>query len=203
MSLKQNYALLLLLVLASCTKEPQTEVEEIYTLMEGSFTSEKQAEQNPNYYDISLQLAHIWEDREGKWVYAEYGLTSKPDIPYSQRVYQLVQTNDNSVEMKSFDLKKSKDYVGMWKASGAFETLTMKDLLPRNGCTIYFKKKNNSYLGQTRGVGCNPGMGKANYWTHQFTVSQDRIINWARGYGDNDSLIWGRAEGGYILEEKK
>ena len=198
----QKSPLLLLFLVVACTQQPETQEEELYGLMEGSFVSERQSEQNPDYYNITLNLAHIWEDREGLWVYAEYGLTNNNEHPYDQRVYRILESSGNTVTMESYELMEPEEYVGKWQEPRAFDAITESELSLRKGCEVIFQKNGDTYLGKTDGKNCSPGLGNAIYAIHQLRISEDQIVNWARGFDASDNLVWGKSEGGYILDKK-
>lgn len=62
-----------------------SELKELFTLMQGSFNSAIQAEIDSTYYNISLHMYPIWEDK-GNFLYVEQALTSTPNKPYRQRI---------------------------------------------------------------------------------------------------------------------
>ena len=185
----------------ACNQEPSTQEEELYALMEGTFVSEKQSEENPEYYNITLNLAHIWEDREGRWVYAEYGVTNNGEHPYDQRIYKILESSGNTVSMESYELIEPADFIGKWQDPEAFDSITESELSLRKGCQVIFEKSDNTYIGKTEGENCSRGLGKALYSVHHLRIGEDQIINWARGFDANDNLVWGKSEGGYILDK--
>ena len=63
--------------------------------MTGSFSSAAQAEADSAYYDIRLEMAPIWTDRDdAAWLYAEQAVAGMTDRPYRQRVYKVTATED-------------------------------------------------------------------------------------------------------------
>lgn len=186
----------------ACNQPPTTQEDELYSLMKGTFVSEDQSQENPEYYNITLNLAHIWEEREGRWVYAEYGVTNNNEHPYDQRVYKILESSGNTVTMESYELMESKEFIGKWQEPEAFDVITESELSLREGCQVIFEKKGNDYLGKTAGKNCSRGLGKALYSIHHLRIGKDQIINWARGFDEKDNLVWGKSEGGYILDKK-
>lgn len=191
----------MLFLVMACSQPPTTQEDELYSLMEGTFVSESQSQENPEYYNITLNLAHIWEEREGRWVYAEYGLTNNSEHPYDQRVYKILESTGNTVTMESYELLEPKPFTGKWQEPEAFDAITESELSLRKGCQVVFEKKGEDYIGKTEGENCSRGLGKALYSIHHLRIGDDQIINWARGFDENDNLVWGKSEGGYILDK--
>ncbi len=188
-------------LVVACNQQPLTQEEELYALMEGTFVSEKQSEENPDYYNITLNLAHIWEDREGRWVYAEYGVTNNGNQPYDQRIYKILESSGNTVTMESYELTEPAEYIGKWQEPEVFDSMSESELSLRKGCQVLFEKSNDTYIGKTEGENCSRGLGKALYSVHYLRIGKNQIINWARGFDANDNLVWGKSEGGYVLDK--
>ena len=104
---KVLYSLLLsfglLVFLTSCTPKKasagkgQSDIDVLVNLMTGSFNSGAQAASDSDYYDISLHMYPIWEDRKGEhWLYVEQAVTAAPERPYRQRVYKVEENKDGS-----------------------------------------------------------------------------------------------------------
>ena len=75
-------------------KESDTELVELFKLMQGSFNSESQAAANPAFFNISLHMYPIWKDR-GYFLYVEQALDSVQERPYRQRIYHIERVNES------------------------------------------------------------------------------------------------------------
>lgn len=89
-------------------------LDDVVALMSGTFSSEEQAKQNPEFRPIVLHMTPIWTtfsqssigQREGqqarrghglgssprndeRWLYVEQAVTTSPEKPYRQRVYRV------------------------------------------------------------------------------------------------------------------
>ena len=116
--LKKHIMLLSAIVLlaASCGSssntpaEPEVVVEvnhfdTLKTWMTGSFSSALQAQNDSDYYDISLEMHPIWTQAEKEaWLYVEQSLASMKDKPYRQRVYHVFQENDSSFVSEVYEM---------------------------------------------------------------------------------------------------
>ena len=90
-----KYLTLLLVItvtLSSCkqseTEKIDTELNELFALMQGSYNSEKQSIADSTYYNISLHMYPIWKEK-GNWLYVEQAMNSMQEKPYRQRVYEV------------------------------------------------------------------------------------------------------------------
>ena len=91
---KLLFLILAAILLVSCSKQTN-DLTTLAEYMTGSFSSEAQASADTNFYDIRLEMAHIWQDRvDGYWLYVEQAAASSLDKPYRQRIYQLTQVGD-------------------------------------------------------------------------------------------------------------
>jgi CpeT protein len=75
---------------SSSTASGDKELITLENIMAGKYTSEAQSKVDTNYFNISLVMVPIWQDRgDGKWMYVEQAIGTKLDKPYRQRVYHL------------------------------------------------------------------------------------------------------------------
>ena len=62
------------------------DLETLVSWMSGSFSSQAQAEADSNYYDIRLEMAPIWQERDdGHWIYVE-----QATVPGIKRIYGIL-----------------------------------------------------------------------------------------------------------------
>ena len=92
--------------------------KELVSLMIGSFSSAKQAKKDTAFYDITLQMYPIWENRkDGNWLYVEQSLSKKPEKPYRQRVYKIEKVDDELFRSIVYTLPNPKDFIGKYKTN--------------------------------------------------------------------------------------
>lgn len=195
------YSILLLVALSSCNTINQTPEEELYSYLDGTFTSERQSEEDSSYYDVTLNFTPIWKEKEGLWVYAEQALSDAIQRPYTQKIYKISRGEEGRTIMKPYEIKEPKDFHGGWLDPSIFESLSPEAISPLPGCIIYFNKEENKFVGKTEGKNCESTTTGSKYLTSHFTVFPDKLISWSRGYSSDDTLVWGKTEGGYVLEK--
>ncbi|MEM8883366.1 MAG: chromophore lyase CpcT/CpeT [Planctomycetota bacterium] len=188
----------LLLLLLSCASSPSTDdVAELRAWMTGTFSSEAQSKQDPeNFFPIRLVMLPIWTDRaDGPWLYVEQATTAKPERPYRQRVYRLVRQDDGVIRSEVYALPGDPlAHAGRWD----LPDVTPGQLKLRTGCSIFLTRQaDGSYVGSTRGKGCESSIGDAAYATSEVTITAGLLTSWDRGWTEDDVQAWGATEGAY------
>ena len=199
--MKRLLPLLIVLIAAPAGAEEPT-LDELFEWMTGSFSSAAQAEEDSNYYHISLQMAPIWTEREGEhWIYVEQAMGSMPEKPYRQRVYQVRRGAEGVVESAVFLLPNPEKHVGAWQAETPLAGLKPEDLEPRDGCTVYLEwdAEKERYVGGTRGESCASSLRGAAYATSEVVILPGRIESWDRGFDAGGQQVWGAELGPYIF----
>jgi len=176
-------------------------LNELYTLMQGSYNSKAQSIADSSYYNISLHMYPIWKER-GKFLYVEQALHNMQDQPYRQRVYELKRSSDSTFNSLVYTFKTDSLWVGQWKHPDAFDALTIKDLDLKQGCNVILKKVGPSHFqGSTNEKSCKSSLRGATYATSQVELFEGKIISWDRGFNAEDKQVWGAQNGGYIFEK--
>jgi CpeT protein len=177
-------------------------LEELTNLMTGSFSSQEQAEQDSNYYDIRLQMVPIWTDKEnGNWLYVEQAASWSLDKPYRQRVYQLVGGEGGIINSIIYSIPQPLRFAGVWRESEPLKNLSQDSLQIREGCIVLLKKTSPSeYTGTTNNNDCRSNLRGATYATTKVFITEDKIISWDRGIDQIGSQVWGATKGGYIFK---
>lgn len=200
--------LVIALITISCkNKESQpktdTELNELFSLMQGSFNSETQAKSDSTYYNISLHMYPIWKDK-GNFLYVEQALNSKQNKPYRQRVYEVTRQNDSIISSAIYKLPNDSLWIGKWKTPAVFDSISKADLILRNGCEVLLKRLGkNHYKGETGNKTCESTLYGASYATSEVEIKEGQIISWDRGFDAEDEHIWGAKLGGYIFNQIK
>ena len=180
-----------------------TELNEVFSLMQGSFNSEAQAKLDSTYFNISLHMYPIWKDK-GNFLYVEQALNSKQSKPYRQRVYEVTRLNDSVISSAIYKLPTDSLWIGKWKTPMAFDSISKADLTLRNGCEVLLKRLDrNHYKGETDHKTCKSTLYGASYATSEVEIKEGQIISWDRGFDAEGNHIWGAEKAGYIFNQIK
>jgi hypothetical protein len=179
------------------------ELGELFSLMQGSFNSEKQAKSDSTYYNISLHMYPIWKGK-GHFLYVEQALASMQDKPYRQRIYEVKHVNDSVFSSAVYTLKSDSLWIGKWKTPKAFDSLKISDINLKEGCEVMLKRLGeNHFKGKTGENTCPSSMRGAAFAGSEVEIFKDKIISWDRGFDDEGKYVWGAKNGGYIFEKIK
>ena len=199
--------LIVLAMLSSCKTEPKqeapktdTELNELFAMMQGSFNSEAQAKADSTYYNISLHMYPIWKD-QGNWLYVEQALNAMQDRPYRQRVYEVKRSSDSTIASYVYTLPNDSLWIGKWKTPEAFDALKQEDLSLRNGCEVVLMKKGDSFEGKTGNMSCESSLRGASFATSVVNIGKDKIESWDRGFDAEGHQVWGAEKGGYVFDK--
>ena len=177
------------------------ELSELYKLMQGSFNSELQSQQDSSYYNISLHMYPIWKDK-GHFLYVEQALNSMQDQPYRQRVYEITRITDSTFSSAVYTLPNEKEWIGKWKTPKSFDQISKSDLILRDGCEVILKRLDkNQFKGSTGENSCNSSLRGASYATSEVEITEETIISWDRGMDRDGNQVWGAEKGGYIFNK--
>jgi hypothetical protein len=186
------------------------DIETLVDWMTGTFTSEKQAEGDSDYFPIRLVMARIWEDRDdGYWLYVEQARMDNLDKPYRQRVYHIVEEQKGTFKSEVYTMPEPERFIGDYKKKAPLAELKPDSLDAREGCAVFLRRKGDSFVGGTKGGKCRSSLRGAYYATSEVTVMPDRMISWDRGFDSSGKQVWGSETGGYEFlrisggEEKK
>jgi len=173
-------------------------------LMTGSFTSEKQAEADSSYFNISLHMYPIWTKDSADWLYVEQALFEKQEKPYRQRVYKLEVMAENIYKSKVFKLKNDSIFIGKWKNTGFFNQFDQSILDEKTGCEVILMRiGSNEYQGSTSAENCKSSLRGAAYATSQVNVKPGVVESWDQGFDADGNQVWGATQGGYVFEKIK
>ena len=191
-----------LLFLFSCVSSRQSAANyaELGQKMTGSFDSKLQASTDDSYYEISLHMYPIWEDRPGTWLYVEQALYSAQDSPYRQRVYKVEQLNGRKFVSHVYELPDPESFIGAYSDPANFNELSPADLIEREGCAVFLRRqKDGTYSGSTNEQDCSSSLRGASYATSKVTIGDGFIQSWDQGFNAEGEQVWGATEGGYMF----
>jgi hypothetical protein len=196
----------LILCTFSCKNESvppkeDAELKELFSLMQGSFNSEIQSQVDSSYYNISLHMYPIWEEK-GNFLYVEQALSSMQDKPYRQRIYEVTKASDSTFSSAVYTLKADSIWVGKWKNLKVFDSISMEDIAIKEGCEVILKSVNrNHFIGKTGDTTCVSTMRGASFARSEVEILEDKIISWDRGFDANGNYVWGAEKSGYIFNK--
>ena len=176
------------------------ELGQLQNLMAGKYTSEAQSKSDTSYFNISLVMTPIWNDRaDGKWLYVEQALSSNLSKPYRQRVYHLQHPLDNVFTSDIYTLKDPASFVGLDKDDLKKKNLTFDKIDLKDGCTVTLNKSGDIYTGGTSGSNCPSDLRGAKYATTKITLKNGELDSWDRGFNAENKQVWGAVKGGYVF----
>ncbi|MEM9679104.1 MAG: chromophore lyase CpcT/CpeT [Bacteroidota bacterium] len=178
-----------------------TELAELFSIMKGSYNSEIQSKVDSSYFNISLHMYPIWEDK-GYFLYVEQAVNSAQDRPYRQRIYEVTRHSDSTFSSAIYALPVDSVWIGKWKTPKAFNSFSIKDIELKKGCEVILKRMGpNHFMGETGNRTCESTLRGASYATSEVEILEDKIISWDRGFDANGEHVWGAEKGGYIFNK--
>lgn len=183
--------------------EKENNLNELFTLMQGSFNSEAHAKADSTYYNISLHMYPIWETK-GNYLYVEQALNSMQDKPYRQRIYEVKRLTDSTFASYIYQIPNDSLWIGKWKNPKTFDSISPKDIEMKKGCEVLLKRlAKNHYKGSTNEADCESTFRGAAFATSEVEISENKVTSWDRGFDANGDYVWGAEKGGYIFIKNK
>jgi len=181
-----------------------SELDTVYKLMSGEFSSKEQSIRDSTYYNINLVMYPIWEENlDSKWLYVEQAVTENLNKPYRQRIYKVSQLDNGMIESKVYELPEPEKFIRAWNNNNLFEHIKPASLIDRQGCAVYLKKDNNGcYTGATKEKQCLSSLRGATYASSIVTICNKQIISWDQGWNEKGEQVWGATKEGYIFKRK-
>ncbi len=198
-----------IVLLAACKQERKiendapvdAEVKSLFALMQGSFNSEKQSLADSTYYNISLHMYPIWEEK-GNWLYVEQAMNSMQDKPYRQRIYEVKRNEKGQLASYVYTLPNDSLWIGKWKTPEAFNDLSKGNIELRKGCEVLLTKKSDShFVGKTQNGTCESTLRGASYAMSAVKITSSGIESWDQGFDPEGKQVWGATKGGYVFDK--
>lgn len=172
------------------------ELQELVTVMQGHYSSEKQSIADKDYFNISLRMTPIWKDK-GHYLFVEQAIFDKQDKPYRVRIYKVSQRGDAFIS-EIYTLKEEKNWIGKWATPEAYEKLTEADIELKQGCEVTLKRiGKNKFEGATGEKTCPSELRGASWANSKVTVTETQILSWDQGFDKDGKQVWGATKGGY------
>ena len=210
MNIKKTFLLLAAIALFIGCKSAQNTssktsdaLNELVSIMQGHYSSEKQSTEDKEYYNISLRMTPIWKEK-GNYLFVEQAIFDKQDKPYRVRVYKVTQKSENEFMSEIYTLKNEKDWIGKWANPEAYNKLTDADLELKQGCEVVLKRvEKNKFIGATGDKTCPSELRGASFANSIVTVTQNEILSWDQGFDKEGKQVWGATKGGYRFIKMK
>lgn len=166
--------------------------------MSGAFSSQAQAERDPDFRDIRLHMVRLWaHDPEAVWLYVEQAAATSLEQPYRQRVYRLAHVGGDLYESRVYEFPEPLRLAGAWREPGKLAVLTRAELVDRQGCAILLRRlPDGSFSGSTLGRLCSSSHRGATFATSEVTITSTRLVSWDRGFDAAGKHVWGRRRAG-------
>tara|TARA_R110000850_G_scaffold16697_1_gene51735 strand:+ start:77515 stop:78162 length:648 start_codon:yes stop_codon:yes gene_type:complete len=178
------------------------DLQQVNNYMTGSFDNSSQAASDTVYYNVTLHMYPIWQEKEDYWLYVEQAFSENQEKPYRQRIYKLSRENDSVLKSEIFTLPNASLWKNKWKTPEQFEKLLAESLVLLEGCEVFLKKTSEgTYKGSTKDKNCLNDLNGASYAISEVEINEKSITAWDRGFSDRDSLVWGPEKGGYIFDK--
>ncbi len=201
--MKKIIPLILMIIFCShISAQQKSDVDILVSWMIGSFNSEEQSKNDSDYYNISLEMHRIWDERkDGYWLYVEQAVAANKDKPYRQRIYHIYQ-DGQVIKSIIYTIPDEKNFISGWKNISLFNTLSPAKLEARDGCEVVIKRKDeNTFTGSTVDKNCTSNLRGATYATTEVVITKEKMISWDRGLNDKDEQVWGAEKGGYVFNK--
>ncbi|MBV7270018.1 chromophore lyase CpcT/CpeT [Winogradskyella luteola] len=202
------YFLIITISFYSCKNETTSkdikedkELKELFSLMQGSFNSEVQSQVDSSYYNISLHMYPIWEEK-GNFLYVEQALNRMQDRPYRQRIYEVTRISDSTFSSAVYKLDVDSLWIGKWKTPKAFDSISLRDIALKEGCEVILKRiAPKHFVGETGDNTCVSTMRGASFARSEVEILEDKIMSWDRGFDAEGNYVWGAEKGAYIFNK--
>ena len=187
-------------------------LDEVISMMTGSFSSVAQAEADKDFRPIILHMASIWPEKSSsaeRWLYVEQAVAQMPGKPYRQRVYRvtpMAYTISNGVQriaIRSEVWELPGDplrFAGAWQQPEPLADIGPESLAIKEGCEVVLTKGiGGSWHGSTVGVACPSALAGSSYATSIVEIKSDGLHTLDRGYDAKHAQVWGSEKGPYYF----
>ena len=206
--MNNNYLVLFILLLLSsltygqnAASKADKKLKELFNLMQGTYSSEVQSKKDTSYFNISLRMVPIWQER-GYYLYVEQAMFENQEKPYRVRIYKLSHSAADEYVSEVYTFKNEKEWIGKWNNPASFDALNIEDIELKSGCEVIMKRSGkNKFIGETGQKTCKSELRGASYATSKVSVLRKKILSWDQGFDSEDKQVWGATKGGYIFDK--
>jgi CpeT/CpcT family (DUF1001) len=199
-------------LLTGCGSEPQTTedsgptsiaVEDrLADWLAGDFDSADQADEDPQYYAISMRLCPVaLPDLGERVLYIEQAASDDLASPYRQRLYVVDRIDEDTAVSRVYEATRSSTetaLVGLCDAPDS-QQLAAADFELKEGCDVSLTWDGTQFSGGTEGEGCESSLGGASYATSSVTLDATALSSWDQGWSEDGAQVWGATAGPYVF----
>lgn len=185
---------------------PREEFTILQSFMSGSFSSQAQASEDPEFRDIRLHMAPIWDartTRTQRWLYVEQAAAESMDKPYRQRIYRLIDTGGGTYRSEVYEIPVNPQFfAGAWADPSRFQTITPEQLIAREGCSVVLRRvraKEPVFEGGTGETACWDSRDGAMFMTSKVWIGVPGLWTWDQGFDGAGAQVWGTTKGPYVF----
>ncbi|MGB0641473.1 MAG: chromophore lyase CpcT/CpeT [Myxococcota bacterium] len=167
--------------------------------LQGDFDSSMQAQEDAEYYSVSLRMCAVkFPELGSRVLYVEQAMSSNLDSPYRQRLYN-VESIDDRVASHVYEMSPAMETA---LVGGCDDTdsvrVTLDDIREKTGCTVWLEPDGEDrYVGGTEGNECSSQRSGASYATSEVILEPLGIASWDRGWSEDNEQVWGAVSGPY------
>jgi len=170
--------------------------------LSGTFDSEQQSIDEPQYFPIQLTTCPVRAPELGDTVvYIEQAVMDSVDAPYRQRLYVIrSETAESGAPVARTIVHTLGDEAGaIGQCAGDRRTYTAADAVLREGCDVVseWNEAEQAFDGGTVGTSCASSLQGARYATSEVRVEPDLLQSWDRGFDAGGAQVWGATAGPY------
>jgi hypothetical protein len=181
----------------SSADEAPARVEEVASLLAGTFDSNARGEADPKGCRAErLVTVRVPGSRLGDGapvLYVEQALSSKVDRPHRQRFYRVEETADGGVVARVFEPKEALPVSGKWRDPSDLALFGTGDVIERIGCAIRLKRADGGWAGASEGTDCPSALAGARYARSDLKLASGRMELLERGFDSAGRQVWGPA----------
>ncbi len=176
------------------------DIQSLKRMMEGHFQNSI-LDSDSTSIEVTLRVVQIWEEQKGCYLYAEQFATDNPARPQLQQIYKIESDNNGGFRSNVYNLENSEQAVGQWKTPSFFDSVSMDNIIAKEGCTIYITQHGDgSFSGSTRLDQCKSTKDGAAYTTSTIKIRESSFMNWEKGFDDSGNQIWGKELGSSVFK---
>ena len=180
-------------------------VQKFMDYVEGHFDSGIQAKNDPDYYEIHLQMCSVEAPELGRHVlYVEQAIATSLEKPYRQRLYVVESIGDHKIRSNIYELHEPELYIGGCAAKQR-PTFASKDVKEKVGCHVdmRFQNQTQKFIGKTEEGTCSSSLRGARFATSEVVISSSVLESWDRGYDEEGKQVWGAEKGAYQFRKQQ
>jgi CpeT/CpcT family (DUF1001) len=172
------------------------QVQEVVKHLTGIMDTTQQAESNPKAPSVRMTTCKVTVNavKNAKkpviYLYQEQALTSKLNKPYRQRFLRISPSKNHTIESAGFKPLTPEKLINLCNKPDTERTFKLEEI-GKSECSVFLKKQENDYIGETQKGGCPSNYKGAVKITNKIILHSTGMDTFDRGYDANGKVIWG------------